>query len=74
MESLNDAAWKALWLTARATIDVPGGCELLRIYQNAFPCGADIPVHADCDEPDEPRFRSRDLNARFSPGLLLCGA
>lgn len=41
LESPTYADWKAMWQTVRGVLDIPDGCELLRIYQNVYPLGVD---------------------------------
>ena len=53
LKSSSYTDWKALWETVRDALSVPDGCELLRIYQNVYPYGADGCAHVDSDEPDE---------------------
>lgn len=45
--------WRSVWQCAKRLLHVPNGCELLRIYQNVYPYGADGCVHTDSDAPDE---------------------
>ena len=45
--------WAAVWECAKRLLQIPRGCELLRIYQNTYPYGADGCVHTDSNASDE---------------------
>ena len=45
--------WRSVWETVKEILHVPKGCELVRVYQNVYPYGADGCAHTDSDNPDE---------------------
>ena len=45
--------WRAVWRALNRHLEIPRGCELLRVYQNVYPYGADGCAHSDSAAWDE---------------------